>query len=773
MNTPLFSTVRGRANGPALPVAFAALLAALALLLLPGAAFAQADAPAPDPAGIWQQVGAEGPAGSLLVLRADGVAAAVQLSATGDTVQAISGVWQVDGSGTVSVFFDEAVSGTDVVAAGDDTLVLFGGGDLLTALVAPTALYGGGGVAFVRLSAADPGTATPEALTFRSETVPAASSPGRQYTLTLEPGGAATLAADYLNDEPPVVELGAWQAGGLQVTTVFTGTAEADYAEPVTITFSLLGDGTQTLTATEYDEARFGSEGLSLTYVAPGAEAAAAGAAQPVAGIYTSKVLPGASSPGIVLTLALFENGNLLSTSNYLLDEPAITELGTWQADETTVTITLTGQLEREYTEPVTMTWDIAPPDQLTSDAIVLTRLPELTPEEMEAATARLEEEQPSATPGAYMSGRLPAASSPGLIRTLVLYDNGNLHNFSDYLTNDAPPITEFGTWSENAATVTITLTRQLDREYDEPVIETYTKEAGALVQGNVTLNKLAQLMPGEQAEVTGTLGGEMDVPGIFGSGWMAAASSPGLIITLALFDNGAAQQTSNYLIDDGPAVVELGAWEAGAGTVTVTMTAQLDGPYDTPAVETWQTAAPDQLVSGAGIVLTRLEQIMPQTMIEATAQITAAGEVTAAQEVTAAGEAGAAAEVTAATPAPQEEPAAAAGAGANALLPVAFYRSDVLPAAASPGRVIELLVYGDDTILMTTDFQDGRAPVAEIGTWRDSGDGSYTVTLVGQLGRPYRSPVVIVFADQGDSIVATEWDATIYGSEGLTLTAQ
>ena len=45
-------------------------------------------------------------------------------------------------------------------------------------------------------------------------------------------------------------------------TVTLTGTADTDYDEPVVITFEEDADGA--LVATEFDETRFGSEGLTL-----------------------------------------------------------------------------------------------------------------------------------------------------------------------------------------------------------------------------------------------------------------------------------------------------------------------------------------------------------------------------------------------------------------------------------------------------------------------------------------------------------------------------
>lgn len=94
--------------------------------------------------------------------------------------------------------------------------------------------------------------------------LPAASSPGRDITLTLNADGTVQLSTDYLNDEAPIVEIGTWEANADGTATV-TLTGRPDglvYDNPVIITFTL-EDGE--LTAVVYDVNLYGSEGLRLT----------------------------------------------------------------------------------------------------------------------------------------------------------------------------------------------------------------------------------------------------------------------------------------------------------------------------------------------------------------------------------------------------------------------------------------------------------------------------------------------------------------------------
>ena len=96
------------------------------------------------------------------------------------------------------------------------------------------------------------------------------------------------------------------------------------------------------------------------------------------------------------------------------------------------------------------------------------------------------------------------------------------------------------------------------------------------------------------------------------------------------------------------------------------------------------------------------------------------------------------------------------------------------LPAASGPGRVVTLSLNGDGSADMSTDFQNGKPPIVEVGTWQDNGDGTVTVTLTGRAdGTMYAQPDVITFGLQGTELKAIAWDQVVYGSEGLTLSKQ
>jgi hypothetical protein len=99
----------------------------------------------------------------------------------------------------------------------------------------------------------------------------------------------------------------------------------------------------------------------------------------------------------------------------------------------------------------------------------------------------------------------------------------------------------------------------------------------------------------------------------------------------------------------------------------------------------------------------------------------------------------------------------------------IGTYRGE-LPAASSPGRTLELDLLPDDSAVLTTDYQNGEAPIIETGTWEATGENEITLTLTGAGEEAYEEPVIIVFAAEGDTLRATEYDEDLYGSAGITV---
>jgi heat shock protein HslJ/uncharacterized lipoprotein NlpE involved in copper resistance len=293
-------------------------------------------------------------------------------------------------------------------------------------------------------------------------TLPAASGPGREMSLTLRLDNSAELSSDYQNGEAPVVETGTWQDKGDGMATVsLTGqSGGVVYEAPVVLTFQLDGS---TLTATEYDRTLYGSEGITLERQIIAAPAAQA---EHVVGIYKA-LLPAASSPGIDSTLYLNVDNTIRLVEDYLNGQPAVVEVGNWRSEGDRVSVTITGQENRAYDTPDTITFTLngqvlaTTPDEdrygsagrryLRFDALATGE--QAVPYDAAQAGKIME----AGLAGIY-KGFSPAASCCGLDWTFVLNSDNSASLKSDYLNGEAP-LLESGTWQVKDNTLTVTLT--------------------------------------------------------------------------------------------------------------------------------------------------------------------------------------------------------------------------------------------------------------------------------------------------------------------------
>lgn len=94
--------------------------------------------------------------------------------------------------------------------------------------------------------------------------LPAADSSGRIMTLVLTESGAATLSADYQNDQPAIIHTGMWTFSTPHYAIVTLNEQDGEeLTPPILIRF---GRAHNRLVAVEYDQNLFGSYGLRLFY---------------------------------------------------------------------------------------------------------------------------------------------------------------------------------------------------------------------------------------------------------------------------------------------------------------------------------------------------------------------------------------------------------------------------------------------------------------------------------------------------------------------------
>lgn len=367
--------------------------AAVALAALPAAVQAQS---APFVGVYFNPVSTGSPGGNhtLLAIKEDGIAVIAFLDLQGGQTTAYTGTWSLDPYGTVTLQLE---MGPEQPCVDEDTVtgITFmpsSDSNTLTAVHFPYCLWGDSGLTLLKVS--DQQMAEIEqtyaaaglipGAVFQTAVIEADDGSERQYTLNLGAAEQAAWLTDSLDDEAPLTELGQWTANMYTVTVILTGTVDTLYDEPEQLAFGFVKDGSGSIAAYEFDPEKYGKQGLEMTYQpqlpALLAQAKAGAEAPPIAGIYTSDVLPAADSPGLVQTLALFDTGEAQNTLNYLNGEAPAVELGSWEDNEDgTITLVIDTSLEAGDTKPMTTTFTVAdqqPVQQLQAEDVVLHKLP-------------------------------------------------------------------------------------------------------------------------------------------------------------------------------------------------------------------------------------------------------------------------------------------------------------------------------------------------------------------------------------------------------------
>lgn len=93
-----------------------------------------------------------------------------------------------------------------------------------------------------------------------------------------------------------------------------------------------------------------------------------------------------------------------------------------------------------------------------------------------------------------------------------------------------------------------------------------------------------------------------------------------------------------------------------------------------------------------------------------------------------------------------------------------------LLPGAAgAANRIVVLTLKADGTAEMVTDPLGDEPAVTEVGTWEPGRDG-VTLTLTGDGATTYATPIVIVFSQNPEGLVAASADQSRFGAGALTL---
>jgi hypothetical protein len=360
-----------------------------------------------------------------------------------------------------------------------------------------------------------------------SDLLPSQDGNGTFLVTIFYEDGSILFSTYPLNGEPPITEVGSWSDNGDGTYLITaTGTLDEEYDEPFEVDFTLDDDGIVTIAGVPL----YPLEDINLA------------AAPTLVAMYQSDVITDTIEMSHTLTLVAYDDFSAELTTEYADEGEGYTEYGEWEVDESTdqLTVTLTGDDEVEYPEPIVWVFDITAEDTLVlandedayygEDGLTLFAI-EMAEEEMsdaagtdvaadtgEAAEADTEtdtetadaEETPEAETSSdaadstatiaegiqlFQSEVLPAASSPGLQLTLGLLDDGSVALDYDYL-NGEEVITNLGQWTDNGdGTLTITLTEgpsgtlelpieftlELDDEGNLVIIDASEESAGFL----------------------------------------------------------------------------------------------------------------------------------------------------------------------------------------------------------------------------------------------------------------------------------------------------
>lgn len=253
----------------------------------------------------------------------------------------------------------------------------------------------------------------------------------------------------------------------------------------------------------------------------------------------------------------------------------------------------------------------------------------------------------------------LPAADTPGREITVELAADGHVVVTSDYL-NDQPPIVETGTWAGNAdGAVTATLTAQDGQEYFEPrtflvgfegdellvsgeggqvvrFARSTGAEAPAVIVGEavttttvitdsrgqaVTTVEVTQVVTvTAPIEAAAVITETVDLANTYLALLPAASGGSTRLLALSLFADGSAQWSTEFSGED-TASVESGAWvDNGDETISVTLTGNAEGNYETPVVVTFQregdllkTVGSEDLFGADGLTLQLAADVVSQ----------------------------------------------------------------------------------------------------------------------------------------------------------------
>ena len=269
------------------------------------------------------------------------------------------GDWEMTDDGLVSV----TLTGDDEAEYDEPYTTTFSqDGDTLTTVDFDTEYFGEDGFSVtlamteeeLMASEADAGVGG----MYTSEAIVAEDGSVGVALLYLAEDGTAQGNINYFDGvTPPDVQLGAWTDNEDGTITLLLDNmlqVSADGAEPVEMDEPVERD------YEVGDEGELVGENLTLyplTSVELGAEEDAAATDDVGYVSFSSEELTSADTPGLVISFTFYEDGSFEAASDYMNDEPAVMEYGSWEEDDdANATVTITGDDNGDYEQPLVFT---------------------------------------------------------------------------------------------------------------------------------------------------------------------------------------------------------------------------------------------------------------------------------------------------------------------------------------------------------------------------------------------------------------------------------
>lgn len=269
------------------------------------------------------------------------------------------GDWEMTDDGLVSV----TLTGDDEAEYDEPYTTTFSqDGDTLTTVDFDTEYFGEDGFSVtlamteeeLMASEADAGVGG----MYTSEAIVAEDGSVGVALLYLAEDGTAQGNINYFDGvTPPDVQLGAWTDNEDGTITLLLDNmlqVSADGAEPVEMDEPVERD------YEVGDEGELVGENLTLyplTSVELGADEDAAATDDVGYVSFSSEELTSADTPGLVISFTFYEDGSFEAASDYMNDEPAVMEYGSWEEDEdANATVTITGDDNGDYEQPLVFT---------------------------------------------------------------------------------------------------------------------------------------------------------------------------------------------------------------------------------------------------------------------------------------------------------------------------------------------------------------------------------------------------------------------------------